>query len=431
MGRNVFMSFLGTSKYIKATYYYKDNKVENVNYIQEALVKIFCEDFKDNDVLYIFMTENAEKSNWLGTENIPGLYNKLKTLNLPCKISPVKIPDGINEENLWKIFEIIHSNIAFEDNIILDITHGFRFLPMLTVTLLNYERFLNKITVKGIYYGALEVLGSVSTIEKELPEKLREVPIINLTSFDYLLQWSSAADNFVTYGNTKKLSSLIQENITPLLAQSSGKDKRASTLRSLIKSLNYIYSQITTVRGKAIYEGTAFSNLKASLSNLKNTNTIIPTLNPILKVIESKIDSFNKENHLSNCFSAVEWCIKHGLIQQGITLLQETIITRILESLELQWNNRENREMIGTCINIKTGNINISALPENLKEKKDLVNKVLANEVFNKLYKAYESLREYRNDINHGGFVENIKPESFTTKLEKIFKKVKNAIFEV
>lgn len=427
MGRNVFMSFLGTSKYKKAIYYYKKERVENVDYVQEAMIKIFCKDFKDNDSSYVFMTERAKESNWSGSKNTTGLSNNLKKLKLSCKINPVEIPESMTEDSLWRIFEIIHNNIEREDNIILDITHGFRFLPMLTITLLNYERFVKKIVVKGIYYGALEILGPHSKIDGETSEKLIEVPIMDLTSFDNLLQWSSAADNFVNYGNTRKLSSLIQKNIAPLRTKSSGKDETAKSLKDLMGSLNRIYSQITTVRGKAIYEGTAFSNLKTSLSKLENTNTIISPLNPILKIIESKINSF-KENHLDNCFSAVEWCITHGLIQQGITLLQETIITHILEFLGLAWNNREYREMVGTCINIKTRKINNSKLPESVRENRDLANKILSSEIFKKLYKPYESLREYRNDINHGGFVESIKPEAFGPKLQKVFKQVKEII---
>ena len=52
MGRKVFMSFLGTNDYLDCNYYDESNpklKVNNVRFIQEALIKLYCKDFGKGD----------------------------------------------------------------------------------------------------------------------------------------------------------------------------------------------------------------------------------------------------------------------------------------------------------------------------------------------------------------------------------------------
>ena len=136
---NVFISFLGTSNY-KVCRYYHDNKPENfcqTNFVQRALVEWFCKNWGEEDKIFIFVTELAQKTN---QELLSAALGELK---LPNKILEfVKIPDGKNKHELWQIFNKVNEKLREGDHIYFDVTHAFRFIPMLACYLLNFANIL-------------------------------------------------------------------------------------------------------------------------------------------------------------------------------------------------------------------------------------------------------------------------------------------------
>ncbi len=48
MSRKVFISFLGINNYVPCNYFVETDptqKVNNIKYVQEAIIKLFCADF--------------------------------------------------------------------------------------------------------------------------------------------------------------------------------------------------------------------------------------------------------------------------------------------------------------------------------------------------------------------------------------------------
>ena len=211
----VFLSFLGTNRYMECNYVIGDRRADNVRYIQEALISLFCSDFSSGDRVIIFLTPDAEKKNWKSRNGIKGLEETLSERIPDIRIIPTPIPEGTSEDEIWDIFQIMYDSLEHDDEVVYDITHGFRSLPVLGVTLLNYARYLKNIKVKGIYYGAFEALGTAKEVE-EMPMEKRNAPVFNLTSFDNLMQWSMATDNFTNYGITEKLEKLVHDKVLPI-----------------------------------------------------------------------------------------------------------------------------------------------------------------------------------------------------------------------
>lgn len=69
------------------------------------------------------------------------------------------IPDCRNETDIIRFCEILMSQLEPGDDILLDITHGYRHLPVLAAFLTTSLRWLRGITVRGVFYGALEMAG--------------------------------------------------------------------------------------------------------------------------------------------------------------------------------------------------------------------------------------------------------------------------------
>jgi len=429
---NVMLAFLGTSDYQPCNYYLNDKKISNVRFIQEALASIFCKDWGEDDKIVIFLTKDAENRNWVdnghkgkdGKLRCEGLKSRLKSLNLNAHIITKDVPDGRSEQEIWEIFSCVFNQINKGDEIIFDITHGFRSLPMLAIIILNYAMVLKNIKIKGVYYGAFESLGPIDYVMK-IPIKDRNAPIFNLTPFVYLFNWIVATENFLSYGDAKDLNKLTEERLAPILRASKGKDKSAQNLRRLSRQLKEMTESIQTSRGYSIIKEFDFDNLKRLISC--NKETILKPINPLLDMISDKIKGFNNSD-IKNGYAATNWCIKHNLIQQGYTILQETMIAEIVAKYfrKAEIDNIDNREIVSQAINIKVKKISEeeNKWKEPAKNNKSMVRKIV-DELDDDFVGIFDSVSQYRNDINHAGFTKNShKPNSIKKKLEEYLDKI-------
>jgi CRISPR-associated Csx2 family protein len=75
---------------------------------------------------------------------------------LGCEVKLVIIPYCTNEAEQVELLRIIAEHVQPSDDVHLDITHGFRHLPMLALLAALYLRTARKASVKGIWYGAYD-----------------------------------------------------------------------------------------------------------------------------------------------------------------------------------------------------------------------------------------------------------------------------------
>lgn len=384
------ISFLGTSDYKECTYALDDKKVENVKYIQIALIKLLCLKFSIDDEIIILTTEKSKIKNW--GDHDSGLYSELLSLNLQCTIRNIVIPEGKNQQEIWDIFKIIYDCINLEDKVFFDITHGFRSLPMLGLVLLNYCIVLKKIKVKGIFYGAYEAKNDNN-----------EAPIFELSSFNELLKWSFAAEDFIKYGSSRKIEELLN-----IVTNNISDNNLINDYRDISSVLNDLTNIFSTVRGKKIISGDIFLDARKKINKVINKENPIPSLKPLLELIVEKIETF-KEDDIENGLKAVEWCINHDLTQQGLTMLQETIITYIFENKKNEYLNEycniRNPDLtIRKELNIALQKINGADFFDSNQNICDITKKIPN---IKDISKIYDNIRKLRNNINHGGYIKD------------------------
>ena len=389
--------------------------------MQEAIFRLFCSDFTEEDRVLIFLTGAARKSNWESNgDTKKGLKETLegikRELNIGFQIVTGDIPEGRTEKEIWEIFRVVFEALNNNDELILDVTHGFRSIPMLGLVLLNYARFLKNISVKGIFYGAYEARNENN-----------EAPIFDITSFDRLLRWSNAADSFLNYGITGPMESLVKERAA-ILREKTENFERAKKLEQFDRILGEIAKNFFTVRGREILSGRKFEIEKQNINAIAD-EFIEPPFGTIKNKIQEKLRPFENKNSIKNCLAAVKWYIRHGLIQQGITLTQELIVTFILQYLDFPWDVLANRELVTMCITVYSRNIPEAKWDDKVLQERKKALKILSCEPMEKLGGLFEALREYRNDINHGGFLENARTaRKFKAKLEAVYPEVERVI---
>ncbi len=419
----IYISFLGVTNYTKCNYYYptKKNIVKEVRFIQEAVVQLLCDDFGEDDKIIVFVTKAARDKNWYDNGHKTrdgkvveqlGLQTKLQELNLKSKFEMIEIEEGTNEEEIWRIFQNIYHHIQSGDEVIFDITYGFRSLPMLGVVLIHYAKMLKNITVRAVVYGAMEVLLKTGKGIAGIPLEERDVPILNLTSFALLQQWTNAARDFTLHGNATKIAELTEQKM-------------------LGESLEEMTLSFSTVRGKDIVEGNIFRLVEDNIQQIQMQDSIAP-LSPLLEKVKQKITPFQPDN-LNNGLLAVEWCIGHQLIQQGITMLQEVMTTFVCEilknensNLNLDYMLSADRWLVSKCLIIKDD------LPESkwkgpLRFDIEKTRTIRASQIVTDVKGHYKTIGKMRNDINHAGFNENpMIPKEFKNELERIYTEIKS-----
>lgn len=393
-----FISFLGTGNYKPCRYRLREQTSNDVCFIQEALVGFLCRKWTKEDSIFIFVTKEAKERHW---EELSGA---LKRMNLQCAIKSIDIEDSKTEADIWNLFKNLYDAIDADDSIIFDLTHSFRYLPMLFFSILNYAQYLKHISVDGIYYGAFEARTTDDNV----------APVFDLLDSYTVLQWANAADAFTNYGIADKLYRQIKKQDMDF----SDSGKLSDSILDLARNMN-------CARGQRIYEGKMFSNCVEKINIYKHSADIKlnPILLPILDSVEHKITPF-KNNSALNFVPAVQWYIDHDMPVEALSMLKEGIITYLLDYNGDDFKNPTLRLVLGQRLSFCERDKKFKYKPDQ-KEFEEQVESILSLGIAKKLKPIIERFNDFRNDIGHSGFLEQARnPGNLKKELNNAFKDV-------
>ena len=428
MARKVFISVLGTGLYERGIYTKGEFKSTETRFIQQATIELLgCkETWTEDDKICILLTEQTRKLNWDVTvrkarctgEEIPyeGLKDILKEMHLKPAVLDIPILDGKDEKEMWDIFQTVFNLLQEDDELYFDLTHSFRYLPMLIFVLGNYAKFLKNVQIAHISYGNYEARNENGS------------PIVNLLPLTALQDWTFAAANFIHNGQSEELVQLTKNAINPILKATLGKDEGANSLKKLFTKLETIISNMQTCRGLSITQEEDVFKLKQSIES--SSADIIPPLVPVIKEIEKSFSNFSADANTINGLHAAKWCYKNRMYQQAITILQETIVTMVCEKTNLPIENDKTRGLVNSAFYIvfnkkqhdeDSWSLNYESRDEAIKIVRELVQLPIIND----LSKVFSDATELRNDFNHAGFRPN------PSKINKIRDNIGKCINEV
>jgi CRISPR-associated Csx2 family protein len=402
MEKNVFFTVLGTGKYESTTYEYREGQ-KTTAYIQSAIAKLIPE--KENisiDECIVFATKEAQELHAKQLMNEMNITTKIET-----------IPTARNEQEIWEIFNIFYENIPPKCALIVDVTHAFRYMPMLVVTLLGYSKLLKETKVKGIYYG-------------EYTKGNETNPIINLTPLYSIQEWTLATYDFLQHGNATLLSELAINQVKPLLKETKGKDINASAVKNVANKLKEFTQYIEVCRSKKLIEG-EYMDISNQVETIRKK--FIRIFRPLFDKIQQFFEGYSL-NNLNNQKLSVAYCIKTGKIQQGATLLQEYITSNIAQLIEVDYNHKKMRETISGYMSFIADDNPHKEWKNKLqdtKKEKEILDKIDKIKNIRAIAKIAKDIGQLRNDLNHAGYNETpSKYEKIKTNLENYYKKVED-----
>ncbi|MDD5392730.1 MAG: TIGR02221 family CRISPR-associated protein [Thiothrix sp.] len=130
-------------------------------------------------------------------ETILNEFAPLIEKRLGCAVEMKIIPYARDTSEQIGILAAIANHIQPQEHVIMDVTHGFRHLPMLGLLAAHYLERVKRIEVEGIYYGALDMTQAGKT------------PVLNLRGLLRTMDWIQAFAAYDASGNYAPFADLL------------------------------------------------------------------------------------------------------------------------------------------------------------------------------------------------------------------------------
>lgn len=407
------VSFLGTGDYQETTYVMQDVGEFRSCFVQVALADLLGRQGALDEVV-VLLTAKARERNWAPV----GKLRDMAARHAPVPFHDADIPEGRDSDEIWRIFEIMAGLLGQGDEVILDLTHSLRSIPVIGLACLQYLRVLKGVKLAGLWYGAFEA-----------PDAEGRRPLFDLLPFVELMNWSWAVNELERFGSSGELCRLIREHAMPLCEASRGADDDSKRLRNLANVLEDASKSLGACRGRsllAVDEKSVpyYESIHELVQGIASAPGSLPPLRPLLELIDHKYSQLDGKGgsrpEVRRGLAAVQWCLKHGLLQQACTLLQETCVTWVCLRNTLDWSKREDRELVSAILGVEARGVSRGEWNEHLKKRLGTGQKV-ADSIPAAFLPLYKKLMQIRNDFNHGGFHEPMKAKNIELGIKQSF----------
>ena len=411
MGRKVFISVLGAGMYESCKYTASSFCSTETRFVQQASLEYLnAQQWPEDSRAFFLITDKARTANWdvegeqrFNTQRntyVPyvGLQKILESSHLPFPFESISIPDGKDDTEMWKIFETTYRLLNDGDELYFDLTHSFRYLPMLMLVLGNYAKFLKKATVCSITYGNYEAR-DVNT---------NEAPIVDLLPLSSLQDWTFATADFLKNGYADRLVELADRGLNPLMREELTRTDDTKRLKSFVNNLKYFSFDLQTCRGMNVIDASTINKIKGDIASLNKI--VVPQMEPVLKRVSDSVEPFDDAGGVMNTFRAARWCFDNQQYQQSTTFLEEGVISYFCLRHGIPLDARDKRELITSAFTVIGQNIPKERWAVR-EEWKDLFCEIVDDELMKNehLIKNFNALAALRNDYNHCGMRDNRK----------------------
>lgn len=386
------LTFLGATAAYETTYYLPDNREHTAPFCGVALARFY----PDSD-MRVFVTEDAWKTHW---ERFRALAE-----DHVASLQAVRIDDGKNEAELWKVFQAVVDHVDTGEAVIFDITHGFRSLPFLSFLAAAYLRVVKSIRLEAVLYGNYEARDKSVTPNR--------APVVDLTRFVDLLDWMVAADRFIRFGDAHDLAERLRaaKPSYPHIQRDPLLQEDAKRLGLAAKALDEVSLALRLIR----------PNDAMDASNRLQTRLVdaVPSIQiharPFVPLVQDVVDTYaplslgkkdqqsqpvealSRERRLVAWYAerrqyaqamalAREWVVSWAMVHAGITDLREKELrAKTEEALGQALNERRRGSKKAAEIALPTGRA-LSSLPD-----------------FELALQLYHEVGDARNDLLHAG----------------------------
>ena len=299
------------------------------------------------------------------------------------------IPNGTTDDELWQIFAALTEVLEPNDKVIFDITHSFRTLPFLALLAMAFLRVSKNVSIEKVLYGTYD------------PENPTNSDVLDLSPFVRLMEWTTAADQFVKSGDGRELAAILRRTQNSFHLDCEAHAQLPRKLTSLANDLESVSLAMDLAR--------PLETLTASERLEKSLTAAAADIKDYAIPFEQLLD-FTREKYqpislkkpeadwpltLSKQLAILRLYLERGQILPAATLMREWIVSALCWQFGLPVQISENREKAEATINALT-TPNPSWEPPCKEEFLEL-------DCAPQIQNLWSQLREVRNTLAHCG----------------------------
>ncbi|MCY4072799.1 MAG: TIGR02221 family CRISPR-associated protein [Chloroflexi bacterium] len=389
------ITFLGAAEAHETTYIMPDGREHAAPYFGVALAR-----FNPGADMKVFVTDKAREIHWDSFQRLAEDYVD--------NLEAVEIPDGADENELWSLFQTVVDAVNVQEEVIFDITHGYRSLPFLSLLAVAYLRQIKQIELRAILYGNFEA--------RDRSVEPHRTPVIDLSGFVSLFDWMTAADRFIRFGDASDLARHLRAEkpdqiqadnplpqvITVDMLRRSGPERKpdpqpgqqANRLARVANSMERVSHALRLIRPNEAMDASArldreLSDPLALYSIKANAPPFLLLAGPIREAYQQLAILSSQQREmpalaLQHERDMIGWLLKRKQYAQAVAIAREWTISWVL--LQTGASDFEDRECRQSASDILLD----SAL------RPDIDQLEMAREI-------HEELRKVRNDLLHAG----------------------------
>ena len=306
-------------------------------------------------------------------------------------------------EDYHSTFATINQVLNDYDKVIIDLSHGFRHFPLLTLIALLVQNIKDTDKIEAILFA--------QEIEKD-----KKYKIINLIEYLDIATLSYALSSF-----NQNYTLANKDNL------------RTENFKNLFETLSKFSEAILANSLKSIFENNLIDDILKTIKSIEETQTFLKNANLLEDVKKHllKIKELSNQDDYKKYFDIAKILLQRGYILNSITILNEALplyLHKKFDELYILHTEAKN-----TSYNTLKSITDFLKTEEPIKKLfvEDKVNNSFycANyEVFNSIYFIYEELKTIRNDLAHANGEKTY--ENIKNQIKSIFSKFEDTVIK-
>ncbi|WP_457637909.1 TM1812 family CRISPR-associated protein [Oceanithermus sp.] len=298
----------------------------------------------------------------------------------------IDIPEGKSEEEIWDTVRIIINKLPRDADFIIDITNGYRALPLIALLSALLVENMGEISIRHVFYGAFEAKSNNIT------------PIFDLTPLLNIQKWSRALSDLRRFSQTEPIVELLKTVYEPAYRDKSTGLQQPHNLSKLASRLERLGKALRTVRTKqaadlALEVREVLEDAERELEYFPELQAVAPFLQPsfseLAELVPDDYGSFEGEGGFRAMARLIRYYLRTQAYPEAVTLAREALVSMCVAKGGGNLFHKPDRERAEDALN-----------PE-----ADYTGPKMCRQ--GEIQKVWHQLRELRNDINHAAFRSN------------------------